>query len=147
MSYNQGTNTYTELVSDLITTSFKANGLTAGVTYKFKIEARNTYGYSTYSNEIAILCATVPSVPATPINSNALDQVVFDWTASAENGLSITSYTVLIRRSDNQFAEILDYCNGALASIVTFTECKIPLTTLTTSPFSLVFGDSIDFKV
>ena len=117
------------------------------MTYKFKIEARNTYGYSVYSNEISILCATIPSVPATPANYNVLNQVRFDWTAPTQNGLAITSYTVLIRRSDNQYAEILDYCNGALSLTVSATECTIPLTTLTASPFSLVLGDSIDYKV
>jgi len=124
-------------VAGLVALSYKTVGLTAGVTYKFKIEARNTYGYSVYSNELSILCATVPSVPATPTNSNILNQVKFDWTAPAENGLAITSYTVLIRSSDNQYTEILDYCNGALASIMSTTECTIPLATLTASPFSL----------
>ena len=124
-------------MAGLVALSYKTVGLTAGVTYKFKIEARNTYGYSVYSNELSILCATVPSVPATPANSNILNQVKFDWTAPAENGLAITSYTVLIRSSDNQYTEILDYCNGALASIMSTTECTIPLATLTASPFSL----------
>jgi len=124
-------------VTGVVASFYKAVGLTAGVTYKFKIEARNTYGYSVYSNELSILCATVPSVPATPANSNILNQVKFDWTAPAENGLAITSYTVLIRSSDNQYTEILDYCNGALASIMSTTECTIPLATLTASPFSL----------
>jgi len=124
-------------VTGVVASLYKAVGLTAGVTYKFKIEARNTYGYSVYSNELSILCATVPSVPATPANSNILNQVKFDWTAPAENGLAITSYTVLIRSSDNQYTEILDYCNGALASIMSTTECTIPLATLTASPFSL----------
>jgi len=124
-------------VTGVVASFYKAVGLTAGVTYKFKIEARNTNGYSVYSNELSILCATVPSVPATPVNSNILNQVKFDWTAPAENGLAITSYTVLIRSSDNQYTEILDYCNGALASIMSTTECTIPLATLTASPFSL----------
>jgi hypothetical protein len=73
--------------------------------------------------------------------------VVFDWEAPAENGLTITSYTVMIRKADNQFAEILDYCNGALADIVAVTECTIPLTSLTSAPFNLVLDDTIDFKV
>jgi len=88
-------------VTGVVASLYKAVGLTAGVTYKFKIEARNTYGYSVYSNELSILCATVPSVPATPANSNILNQVKFDWTAPADNGLAITRYTVLIRQSDN----------------------------------------------
>jgi hypothetical protein len=73
--------------------------------------------------------------------------VVFDWEAPAANGLTITSYTVMIRKADNQFAEILDYCNGALADIVAVTECTIPLTSLTTAPFNLVLDNTIDFMI
>lgn len=53
----------------------------------------------------------------------------------------------MIRKADNLFAEILDYCNGADEDIVTVTECTIPLATLTAEPFSLQLDESIDFKV
>jgi hypothetical protein len=73
------------------------------------------------SNEISILCATVPSIPTKPTTENVLEKVLFDWTSPTGNGLSITSYTVLIRKSDNSYAEQIDYCNSALASIVLAT--------------------------
>jgi len=53
----------------------------------------------------------------------------------------------MIRKNDNTFAEILDYCNGALTAIVAATECTIPLSSLTADPFNLVLDDSIDFMV
>lgn len=99
------------------------------------------------SEEVIILCATVPVAPATPTTTNALEQVIFDWVAPDNNGLPITSYTIMIRKSDNLFAEILDYCNGALSSIVAATECTIPLASLTASPFNLQLDDSIDYMV
>jgi hypothetical protein len=86
-------------------------------------------------------------VPATPTTTNVLEQVLFDWVAPASNGLVITSYSIMIRQSDNQYSEILDYCNGALASIVTATQCTIPLSSLTAAPFSLVLDDTINFEV
>jgi hypothetical protein len=100
------------------------------VTYRFKVESRNSYGYSLLSSEISILCAYVPSNPATPTTTNTLDKVQFDWVAPINNGLPIISYTVLIRKSDNSFAEQIDYCNGALASVASATYCIIPLSTL-----------------
>ena len=100
-----------------------------------------------YSDEIVILCATVPEVPATPTTTNVLEQVVFDWSTPVNNGLPVTSYKVLIRQSDNQYEEIIDYCNGAQSIIVTVTECTIPLSTLTSEPFNLVLNDSIDAMV
>lgn len=72
---------------------------------------------------------------------------MFDWDAPASNGLTITSYTVMIRKADNVYAELLDHCNGALAGIVAATECTIPLTWLTDAPFNLVLDESIDFMV
>lgn len=53
----------------------------------------------------------------------------------------------MIRKSDNLFDEILDYCNGALVEIVAATECTIPLSSLTSSPFNLELDESIDFMV
>jgi len=57
------------------------------------------------SNEISILCATVPSNPTKPSTENVLEKVLFDWTAPTGNGLSIISYTVLIQKSDNFYVE------------------------------------------
>jgi hypothetical protein len=54
--------TFTEFVSGLTGTSYTANSLTQGLTYQFKVEARNVYGFSlTYSNIVTILAAQVPA--------------------------------------------------------------------------------------
>jgi hypothetical protein len=73
--------------------------------------------------------------------------VIFDWTAPDNNGLPISSFTVLIRKADNQFAELLEYCNGAVEPILTNTECTVPLASLIAEPFLLKQADSIDFIV
>jgi hypothetical protein len=75
--------------------------------------------------------------------TNLNDVVIFDWEAPADNGLSITSYTVIIINSANLFIENLDYCNGADTTIVSNTECTIPLSSLTSEPFSLGLDDEI----
>jgi hypothetical protein len=131
INYDQGIDSFIVLASEITETSYTATQLTQGETYKFKVEARNTFGYSLLSEEVEILCAMAPDSPLTPTTTNALDQVVFDWETPDNNGLPITSYTVMIRKSDNLYAEILDYCNGALVEIVTVTECTIPLSSLT----------------
>ena len=61
--------------------------------------------------------------------------------------MPITSYTALIRKSDNSYAEQIDYCNGALASVVSTTQCIIPLSTLMAEPFNLALGDSVDLMI
>ena len=43
---NQATGTFITIATSVTTTSYTATGLTAGKTYTFKVEARNSYGYS-----------------------------------------------------------------------------------------------------
>lgn len=69
------------------------------------------------------------------------------WTAADPNGSPVTSYSITIRASDDTYHEEQSYCDGTENAVLTSTQCTIPLATLTASPFSLVLGDSIDFKV
>ena len=54
--YDAGINSYTVLavVTD---TSYTATSLTPGTTYKFKVQSRNSVGYSPFSNVVSILAA------------------------------------------------------------------------------------------
>ena len=66
----QSDGTYSILASNVVSSSYTAIDLTAGVTYQFKIESRNSYGYSTYSGSISLLCAYIPDPPTTVSTSN-----------------------------------------------------------------------------
>ncbi len=61
------------LASGVIPTTYTATSLTAGVTYQFKVESRNSYGYSDYSTAITMLCAYIPEPPTTVTTSNSAD--------------------------------------------------------------------------
>jgi hypothetical protein len=95
-----------------LTTSYTATGLTSGLTYRFKVEAKNAFGYSAFSDEVVILCAAVPSTVITPTTTVVADNIIFDWDAPSANGISISGYKVFIRKAD--LAYILDpsVCNG-----------------------------------
>jgi hypothetical protein len=54
-------------------------GLTTGVTYKFKVAARNEYGLSFDSNEVFILAAQLPDVPEAPTTTISGSNVLIDW--------------------------------------------------------------------
>jgi hypothetical protein len=59
--YDQGISTYVLLVEKLTSSYFTTTAtLTPGVTYSFKVTARNTVGSSDYSSVIAILAAQIP---------------------------------------------------------------------------------------
>jgi hypothetical protein len=74
--------------------NYKAESLTAGVTYKFRISARNSLGSSDYSEVLSLLCAfkpVAPSAPSTVLNS---DKVTISWTEPNNQGSAITSYSI-----------------------------------------------------
>ena len=58
---DSATETFTVLASGVISLSYTIMPLNQGLTYQFKVEARNSYGFSVYSNVISILTAQVPA--------------------------------------------------------------------------------------
>ena len=111
------------------------------------MEARNSYGYSPYSDVLAVLCATKPEAPATPTTTVVASDVIVDWNPPVKNGLPILSYTVYIQKSDGSFELELTDCDGSSADVVLNSQCVIPLDTLTASPFNLNLGDSVKAKL
>jgi hypothetical protein len=147
ITYDQGTATWVVLASNLMTRSYVASDLTSGTTYSFKVQSRNSYGLSSYSNAASILCAFVPDTPVAPSSTVLGSNAIISWTVPANNGSPITTYTVTIRNSANSYITDLNNCNGGQAEIVAAASCTIPLATLITAPFSLSLGSSIDVRV
>ena len=67
---------FSVLVSGLLTPDYKAVDLTSGVIYQFKVQSRNSYDYSSYSETITLLCAFKPEAPAAPVTSRTTNQAV-----------------------------------------------------------------------
>jgi hypothetical protein len=80
--------------------NYLATSLTFGVTYEFKVESRNSYSYSPFSETITLLCAFKPDPPTTITTTNQLDYVVIDWNEPINNGIEITGYNLYIQESD-----------------------------------------------
>lgn len=147
LSSDQSIGSFVVVTDGITSTQYTVTGLLAGETYQFKIESRNSYGYSIYSDTIDILCATKPDVPGLPTTAVVADQVVIDWNAPSENGLVIESYTVVIQQSDGVYSQQLTYCDGTDSAITAATECTIPLDVLRASPYSLSMGEAVYVKV
>lgn len=78
-------------------TSYTAFGLTPGVTYEFKIESRNSYGFSTYSETLTLFCAFKPEAPETVTTTNENDLVKVSWSEPNVNGSPITQFKIYIQ--------------------------------------------------
>jgi hypothetical protein len=113
ISYDNALASWSYLQSGVGTLTFTATGLTPGLTYAFKVEARNSFGYSALSDPVQILCATIPSTPSAPTTSVSNADVIVTWSAPLANGTPILGYRVLIMQS-NLIYSSLDSCDGSL---------------------------------
>jgi hypothetical protein len=123
-------------------------GLVLGTTYEFTVEAQNSVGYSNPSESISFLHAIPPATPSAPTLVNDDTSVIIDWVAPNSNGAEITSYTILLRESDDvTFTEDAINCDGSDATIISNTHCEVPLSVLTAAPYLLSLGEGIFAKV
>jgi hypothetical protein len=60
---------YKVLAAEVYTTSYTMTLATQGTSYRFKVEAKNSVGFSLYSNEITVLAAQAPNQPVAPTTS------------------------------------------------------------------------------
>jgi hypothetical protein len=58
-----------EVLQTLVFSDYLVTGLTAGVTYEFKIQSRSQYDYSEDSATLVLLCATEPDTPISVVTA------------------------------------------------------------------------------
>lgn len=131
-----------------MTKSFTASGLTSGIIYEFKIESRNSYGYSELSDPITLLAAFKPDAPITVGTANYLNQVVVTWSMPVTNGSPITGYRIYIQEHNSgAFTQESVECDGTLTTTINDRTCSILLETLKASPYNLVKDEEVYVKV
>jgi len=79
-------------------TYYTASGLTAGVTYTFKVKARNAVNVGPDSSEISILAAKVPTQPLSLVNNStvtAAGVIGITWQPPSSNGgIAVLDYEI-----------------------------------------------------
>ena len=99
---------------------------------------------------MTIVDATVPSQPSAPTTSlNGETSFTFDWNPpSVLGGLPITGYRLEVKTSTSTFAIDSSNCDAENDStIISATECTVPVSVLRASPFSLADSADIIAKV
>jgi hypothetical protein len=135
---------YSVLASGLVNPIYTATGLTAGIIFEFKVESRNSYSFSAYSDVITLLCAYIPEPPLTVTTTNLNELVTIDWIVPVTNGSPITAYKVFVRLNDDvTFTEE----NVDCVVVVATKTCSITLETLKATPYDLVKDDSVYVKI
>ena len=76
ISSSTGGGAFSVVQADVSTNSFTVTGLTTGTTYTFKVQSRNSFDISDYSDGLSILCAFKPIAPLAPTTSVSADKVI-----------------------------------------------------------------------
>lgn len=142
-------NSFTELASSIILEHYTTVvSLVAGANYKFKVQARNAFGYSLWSDELIIRAAEIPLSPVSVYTIVDGDNVNINWTPDYDGGSPVFAFTVLIRQSDTDtYSEQTVNCDGSVSAIVTAAQCSVPIDSLKQEPYSLDWGASVYAKV
>lgn len=115
-----------ELVDEMVT-EFRVTGLVGGLNYRFKVRARNNYGYGDFSAEYSLEASDLPGRPEIPTVTLDGTNVLIQWQAPNNHFSAIEAYQIMLKTSSNSFVEDLTNCDG---SIVT-DECRIPMLEIT----------------
>ena len=81
------------------TLSYPAGGLLNGITYSFRIRARNAAGWGPYSTVVNAVPRTVPGAPVAVQAQPSDGYVGLDWSAPPSGGVPIDNYRVQIATS------------------------------------------------
>ena len=79
-----------------------SSNISPGTEYRFRVRAKNMWGWGPYSDVLVVTPSAPPDQMATVTTSVASDTgaVRFVWTAPSDNSAPITQYKVEIRDHD-----------------------------------------------
>lgn len=117
-----------------------------GNSYKFKVRAKNIYGFGPFSPEVTLFAYDFPAQPAIMTTQVIGTNVRLTFTPPASNGSAITSYQILIEHSGGSFAED-PACIASAEPVFSQRYCDLPMANFLTAPYNLAQGTLIRAKV
>jgi hypothetical protein len=141
-----GTTSIELLTSSTLSTTYTVSGVSGGSTYRFKVRAKNIYGFGSFSTELVVTPSDVPGKASIPTTANSGTAVVVSWTAPNSHSSTIDAYAVLFKKSDGTFSTELTACDASTSAIVAAMTCSVPMATLITLT-GLTLDSTIQVKV
>jgi hypothetical protein len=85
-----------EVLLTTIQPELRVVALTPGTTYQFKVESRNEYGYSDFSETLTLLAAYIPRMPQDVESANSAEKIIIQWNLLSDYGSPITEYKIFV---------------------------------------------------
>lgn len=118
------------------------------VNYKFRVRAKNIYGWGAWSPEATLFTSDVPLGPATITMTTVHMSIKVSWAKPFENYNAIDKYRIYIRDTTGLEWNLDEInCNGMVPQIVTERYCVIPMISLRIAPHNLVLDQEIVVKI
>ena len=109
---------------------FTVMGVTGGVTYRFRVRARNIYGNGPFSDDTIVVPDDAPgktAIPTVQLAVSPTTSVQISWDLPNEHSATITKYDIYFEKSNGDFAMELTACDGTDATIVSERKCTVPM--------------------
>jgi len=93
-------------LADAAVTSFTVNGVTGGATYRFRVRARNIYGYGAYSVYTVVVPDDAPGktdIPTVALSTTDPTFVQITWPLPNDHSSVITSYQILFMQANGDY--------------------------------------------
>lgn len=117
MSWDQGTGTWTTLISGNIV-SHTEPVTSPGMPYKVRVQAKNEHGSGLESDIFTIYAATSPNQPTAPTTSINNSYVKITWDSVDSNYAVIDGYIIKIVDSNGNYLQENLYCDAFNSVVV-----------------------------
>ena len=123
------------------------SGITEGEVYRFRVRARNIYGWGPPSDVLPVAAAGIPEQmepPVTEIDPNNGLNILVTWVEPYDNSDAISAYNIIFRASDGTYHNTAE-CVSEVPDLG--LSCSVPIATFLGSPFNLAYNDLVQVRV
>jgi hypothetical protein len=135
------------LSSYLDTTYLVTDNVIEGKSYRFRLRAKNVWGWGAYSSETTVKAAREPAQMthvATSVDA-ATGDLVISWQEPNIQGDAITEYLVEIAdAAQAQWTEYTPTCDGADPTLLS---CQVAMSVLEADPYSYQQGEMVIARI
>jgi len=110
-----------------VATRFTVSGVTPGQVYQFRLQAKNIYGWGSYSLNKQIAAAGIPEQMSIPITASLSTNILVSWIAPSDTSDEIVEYRVYFMARDGDFYET-ESCVTSADPLP--QSCEVPMTVL-----------------